>query len=139
MIAQFGIISHDPLLYQTRGESQAYAWIEENTEGRALILGAPDTGLFIPVHTGRRVIYGHPFETINAVEEEEAVIQFFREGEVQGLSPSEFLSRREVDYVFYGPRERLLGDISNMGDLSLIFRGDGVVIYQVNKTLGSGD
>ena len=53
-------------LRYTSDESAALAWIVENTPADALVVAAPETGLFIPARTGRRVIFGHPFETVNA-------------------------------------------------------------------------
>ena len=41
-----------------------------------LILSSPEMGLFIPAQTGRRVLYGHPFETVNADAEKDLVLVF---------------------------------------------------------------
>jgi hypothetical protein len=128
-LAIYGIQTHNPLYYLTRGEHQAFGWIETNTPQRALILAAPDTGMYIPAHTGRRVIYGHPFETVNAQDEEAAVTAFFQES--GGTSPEAFLEARGVEYVFYGPRERLLGDLPEIPQLQQVYSQAGVSIYQV--------
>jgi hypothetical protein len=129
LLAFYGIQAHDPVYYLTRGERQALNWIEENTPSRALILAGPDTGLYIPAYTGRRVIYGHPFETVNAQAEEAAVVGFFQD---DGLSsPADFLEARHVDYLFYGPRERLLGDLPVIPTLQQVYSGEDVSIYQV--------
>jgi len=61
-----GIMTHDPAIYLTFGESEALEWIRSSTAEDALILASPGIGNFLPAHTGRRVIYGHPFETVNA-------------------------------------------------------------------------
>ena len=109
LAGQFGALAHNSLLYLRRGESQALSWLETNTPADALVLAAPESGLFIPAHTGRRVLYGHPFETVNAEAEEKAVTDFF----AQAGSPAaiDFLVGRKIDYVFYGPREQLLGQM----------------------------
>ena len=131
LVALYGAQTHDPLLYLTRGEAQALAWIEINTPSDALVLAAPQTGMFIPAHTGRRVIYGHPFETAYAETQEVAVTWFFQEAAGDPASASAFLDRQAVDYVFYGPRERLLGDLPDLDELQVAWPGDGVAIYQV--------
>jgi hypothetical protein len=130
-LAVFGIRTRDPLLYLTRGEAQALAWIEGLTPQRALILAAPETGMFIPAHTGRRVIYGHPFETVDAEAERAAVLHFFQASSSDAVLASTFLRERKVDYVFYGPRERVLGELPNLEELDPAYSVEGVVIYRV--------
>ena len=130
-VAQHGVSTHDLLLYLTRGEAQAMAWIETNTAWDALVLCAPETGLFIPAHTGRRVLYGHPFETVDAEAQKAAVEQFYRSGDP--AEAEEFLKAQAVDYVFFGPRERLLGTLPVIPGLGLVYDSAGVQIYQVAR------
>jgi hypothetical protein len=129
LVAQHGIQTRDPLLYLTRGEAQALDWIEAHTPPDALILASPQTGLLIPAHTGRHVLYGHPYETVNAQPEELAVSQFFTHEDA--AQAAEFMQRRGVDYVFYGPRERQLGELPELEPLQLVYSMSGVEIYQV--------
>ena len=133
MAGQFGALSHEPLLYLTRGEAQAIAWIEANTRAEALVLAAPETGLFIPAHSGRRVIYGHPFETVNAESEEAAVTSFFTMPAKEPVAARDFLAQRKIDYVFYGPREQLLGEWVDIPGLSKVYSQTGVTLYQVSE------
>lgn len=128
----YGIQTRDPMLYLTRNETLALKWLKSNTPARALVLAAPESGLFIPAHTGRRVIYGHPYETIHAEFEKAQVTGFFR-GELP--SPDAFLEQRGVEYIFYGPRERKLGPLPQGLHARQVFSagppGDHeVVIYQ---------
>jgi len=122
--------SQDPKIYLTKGEKQVFEWIEENTPSDALILASPEIGLWIPAHTGRRVIYGHLFETVNAEAEEEVVLNFFT-GEMDIAEELEFLSSRGVDYVFYGSREQTLGDLDVIGNLTSVFDSGEVTLYVV--------
>ncbi len=125
------IQTHDLRIYHTQGEAQAYAWIANETPPDSLILGSPETGLRLPAYTGRRVIYGHPFETVNASQEEAAVIAFFNDPDPV------FLAERGINYVFFGPRERLLsGD--NVAELEAVlnsfpvaYQTQGVTLYAV--------
>jgi hypothetical protein len=127
----YGIRTHDPLLYLTMGEDQAMSWIETNAQPDALILASPQTSLFIPAHTGRRVVYGHPFETVSAVEQQQAVLDFFAvKGEIES---ADFLIQNGIDYVFYGPRERASGELPEGLLLSPVFSAQDVTIYQVNR------
>jgi hypothetical protein len=79
------------------------------------------------------VLYGHPYETVNAGAEKAQVVGFFR-GEL--ASPGAFLEQRTVDYIFYGPRERRLGPLPGEIKARQVYSSDtpgdgGVVIYQV--------
>jgi hypothetical protein len=127
-----GIYARDPQIYLTRAEMTALSWISENTEPGSLILSSPDMGLFIPTYTGRRVIYGHPFETVGANAAQNAVLAFFV-GDLTKDQCGEFFSRWGVNYIFYGPRERSLGHIfpSQFGYVS--FSLEDVVVYRIYR------
>lgn len=127
--AWHGIQTHDPLLYLTAGEGHALVWLEQNTPANALVLASPQTGLFIPAQTGRRVLYGHPFETVNAEQEKAAVTGYFHRG---GASPT-LLAQFPVDYVLVGPRELQLGEFSAPAGLRVAYQADGVTIYAVER------
>jgi hypothetical protein len=125
----FGALTRDPLLYFTRGEAQALAWIAQETDPNALILASPGSGLVIPAYTGRRVIYGHPFETVSADLQKELVLNFFA-GKVSLASEGPL---SDVNYIFAGPREAALGDGSHLADLPVAFANDEVKIYRVER------
>jgi hypothetical protein len=125
----FSIQSHSSTVFLTTGEAQALAWIEEQTPARALVLSAPETGLLIPAYTGRRVLYGHPFETVDAVNEKAAVSRFFEDPRMSDTDYRSFLSQRGVDFIFYGPRERTLGDPLILQELSPVYNSNGVILY----------
>ncbi|HEX7976573.1 MAG TPA: hypothetical protein VF498_19335 [Anaerolineales bacterium] len=130
LAARQGAQTHDPLLYLTRSEAAGLAWITQNTPPRGLVLAAPETGLFIPAQTGRRVLYGHPFETVNAAGEQAAVEGYF----LSGGADQALLARRGVDYVFFGPRERRLAGPTLAGTgLTLAYTSGDVTIYAVQR------
>lgn len=135
LAANHGMQTHDPLLYLSREEAEAMDWIDAHTPPDALVLAAPDSGLFIPALTGRRVIYGHPFETVPAEPEAAAVQAFFSGGELPGgSSAAEWLEERHVDYIFAGPREAALGGLpAALPDarLSLKFESGDTRVYAV--------
>lgn len=117
-----------PVLYLSEPERAGMQWIRTNTAPRALILSGPETGLFIPAQTGRRVVYGHPYETINAQAELGDVTAFYS-GEMDERQGLEFLANHGVDFVFYGPREQKLGRPSSLNDLPVVYEANGLVIY----------
>ncbi len=119
-----GAQTHNPTIYITNDEGNAFQWIASQTPRDALILAAPDTGLLIPAYTGRRVLYGHPFETINAVQNETLVIEAYQSG---NMSRSTVL--KDIDYIFYGPREKILTGTPGFGNLPVVYQNEGVIIY----------
>ena len=128
MAAFSGIQSHNLLPYLLTREAQALDWIEANTPERALVLASPEVGLWIPARTGRRVVYGHPFETVNAEVEKTAVTAFFAGGLPDA---AQFLKERQIDYIFYGPREHALGVLPLLPGWQPVYQSDGITIYAV--------
>jgi hypothetical protein len=128
----YGVQTHDALIYLSRGEAEGLNWIAANTAPDALILASPEMGLFIPAHTGRRVFYGHPFETINAQASEKQVEQYFK-GEMRG---EDLGVLKSADYVFFGKRESMLGENQNAMNLAAVYKNREVVIYRNNHVVG---
>lgn len=127
-----GIKSHDASLYLTREEAHAMVWIKQSTPLEAVILASPEIGMFIPAHTGRRVIYGHPFETINAEVEKEWVIEFYK-ADWSEKEAEEFISERNIDYIFFGPREQAIGFPPYINNYQKVYKENNVCILGVNK------
>lgn len=121
-----GVSIHDSLLYLTRTESRGLDWLAENTPNSALVLAAPDMGLFIPVYSGQRVIYGHPFETIQAEEMKGLVVRLFD----RAVEPRDVPYVDNIDYIFFGPRESQLGKPDFLIDFDIVFHEEDVTIYQ---------
>lgn len=112
-------------IFLTRGEADALTWLADNTPPGALVLAAPATGLFIPARTDARVIYGHPFETVDAQAHQQAVEDFF----TGRTPPATFFAQYPVDYVFYGPREKALGSLPGLDGWSIVFQQGDATLY----------
>ncbi len=122
-----GIVTRNDTIYIHKDEESAFQWISKNTQEDAVIIAAPETGLFIPARTGRRVIYGHPFETVSAENQKERLTRFFHGSDSGGdLNPLE-----QGDYLFYGPRERELGNGYLPDGINLVYENGKARIYQV--------
>jgi hypothetical protein len=130
------IQSHDAQLYLTRGESQALQWLNDHTATGSLVLSGPQTGAFIPAFTGRRVIYGHPFETVNAAQEKANLAHFFQASPDawNAHQDAQFLLQRRVDYVWIGPREQQLGGLPPGLSLTTAYSQDGIVLYDARQS-----
>jgi hypothetical protein len=126
----FGAQTLEPKLYLTQGEAQAFAWIEEHTSPHEVLLAAPETGLFVPVYTHAWVLYGHPYETVDAQVREALVTSFFDGSLTQAR---EMLEKYGVDYVFVGPRENALGDAGWLAEFPVVFQAGDVTLYRVGE------
>jgi hypothetical protein len=124
LAARYATQTLDENIYLTRDEVDALDWISQNTPQNAVILAGPETGLYIPSRTGRRVIYGHPFETVDAEAQKQLVEGFFR-GIIPLNSKGSFQS---VDFIYRGPREWKFGD-PNLDTLPVVYQNPGVTIY----------
>jgi hypothetical protein len=104
------IQSYNSLIYLSRAELDAFEWVNANMQPDAVILASSETSLFIPPYTGRRVIYGHPFETVNAKNEEQIVNDFFTNALSSATEEEieQVLRANGVDFLFWGPREKRL-------------------------------
>jgi hypothetical protein len=130
MLAGFGILGHNPAYYLKSTEVQAFTWIQANTPEQALVLASSRTGLLIPGWTGRRVIYGHPFETVNAAVEKKIVEDFFS-GKMSQQEADQLFSEKGVSYVFEDKGARPADQVS--GSLALVYQNQDVTIYQVGR------
>ena len=125
-----GAARRDPRIYLTPDESAVLNWLQVNAPQDAVVLASPEMGAFIPAFAGQRVVYGHPFETVNAEARKQQVQGFFA-GTLDRLV---FLRENDVAYVLIGPRERALGRIA-VNDLPLeeIFASSDVAVYRVKR------
>jgi hypothetical protein len=83
--------------------------------------------------TGRKVVYGHPFETVNAKREKVFMEKFFQ-GKLQTEIVKAQLAQKGVDFIFY--EIELTHDLADwkkeMG-YPLVFSNNKVEIYMVTE------
>ena len=91
-------------------------------------------GIFVPAWTGQRVVYGHPFETVNADQRQKSVEAYWS-GDMSAADQNAFLRQNRVRYLLVGPREQAIGAeerfASDLGDLVLQAGDTG--IYSINE------
>jgi hypothetical protein len=85
-------------LYLPRATLAALEWVGAHTPPDAVVLADTTSGLYVPAWSGRRTLYGHPFESANAAAEKQAVAQFY-DGEMNAAQMADFLATRGVDFV----------------------------------------
>ena len=131
LMGQFGVKNLDPMLYLENREANALEWIRINTADHAIILADPRLSLFIPAQTGRRVIYGHEYETVNAAQEKLIVERFFHDAATDQQAAGNLLLDRRVDYVLFVPHKHYMGELDQIPYLRLIFDQADALIFKV--------
>ena len=124
----FGVRTHDPDIYITREENMALDWVSDHAPHDAVVLCDPHFGRFVPAFTGRRVVYGHPFETLGAAQKEELVRRFYA-GDLDDAEAGQFLQLHSVRYIMVGRRESRIGEPHFLNGLPVVYKNDGVSIY----------
>lgn len=136
-ITKNAIDNMDSKLYLKSGEIDAFKWLVENTPKQSCVLSSPESGLFIPAFTGEHVVYGHPFETINADVNKQFVLDFFTKmtTSYDKEKVHRLLDEYNVDYIFYGPREKKInGDVGFQylrDQFDQVYENEDVQIYRV--------
>ncbi|NDJ59773.1 MAG: hypothetical protein GYB67_01540 [Chloroflexi bacterium] len=87
-----------------------YEWFSRSPEPEELVvLASPNASVWLPGWSdGARVVYGHPFETLDAEAKKLSVLDWYLAAD--GFDCRALLERWEVDYILYGPQERQLGE-----------------------------
>jgi hypothetical protein len=131
LLAAFGISTRNESLFRSVPEQQAFTWLEAYAPANSIILSAPDTGNLIPIYSGQRVLYGHPFETVNADNMKMQVSDFFN-GKLSTDAALKLIRDLHVGYIFFGPREKKLGSPDILNKLQPVFDNSDVTIFAVN-------
>jgi hypothetical protein len=96
-----GVAAGNPYLVMTDSQWRALAWVRDNTSPDAVVLADAEFGTLVPGWGGgARVVYGHPFETLDA-DSMEATINDFFTGEMPAVERTEFLGRWSPDLVIF--------------------------------------
>ncbi len=121
-------INHDPWLFISKDEKNALDWMSSNSDISGLTLASEQTGLFIPAYSSWRVLYGHPFETVDAEQRKDEINAVFdgsnSQAEIEG-----YITREQVKYVFWGPRERMNRTDNPFAGFESIYENQSVTIY----------
>lgn len=97
----------DRAIFLHREEVKAFDWLSEYLPEDTVILVAPESGSFLPAWTGLRVVYGHPFESIQA-EEKKQLVERFYQGKLSLLEQRKLLTENSVRAILWGRRERAI-------------------------------
>ena len=115
------IVGKSTSIYLYREEFEAYSWLAEMTAPGSIVLAMPQHGLRIPAFSDARVLYGHPFETVNAEVQRELVLGFAK-GNVTVEQINMTLKQSMLQYILVGPPEPL-------GDLGFQYGNPSEAVY----------
>jgi hypothetical protein len=96
--------------FLNRSEVDAMYWLAENAPRESVVLSSYDTGSFIPGISGQRAFLSHWAQTVDFFRKRELVNQFFSTT-ISDEKRMDFLQNNSIDYIFWGPAERLIGSI----------------------------
>ena len=124
-------------IYRDAGEVAALNWLNNKVEPNDVVLAAYETGNYLPARVHARAFVGHGPESIHADEKRRLVIRFF-DGTTGDPWRRDLLSQYGVDWVFWGPMERQLGnfDPNQAPYLTQVYDASEYELFQV-KSLGT--
>lgn len=112
-------------IFLPREYRDAFDWLREHTNPDDVVLASPAVSAWIPAWAYARVVYGHPYETLDAETKLLAVENWYSgTGDCR-----ELLQSYNVRYVLYGDEERKLGGAPCLSNLNLVARSGDVAIY----------
>ncbi len=123
-------VLQDKNIYYSAEIEMALEWITRNTDPDDLFLTDKSTGLLIPSLTGRRVIYGHPFETVNAEDELKFIDAFFQDQMEEKLL-IDLLTKRKIGYILIQKGHEFANEQALMaGAYRIVFENSKILLYQ---------
>ncbi len=126
---------HPYPFFHERAENEAIDWLARHSAPKDTVLSAYGTGSYIPSRINHRVFIGYWAETAQHEAKLALVDRFFQEGTPDSWR-TEFLGEYDIIYLFYGPRERMLGAFDPVGKvyLSPTFANSLVTIYRAQES-----
>lgn len=107
-------------------------WLGTHTSWEETVLAGLETGNLICGRIGHRVVLGHWMETVNYDAKKDEVMHFFATS-TSDEDRLALLRKWKVEWVFYGPGERGIGDFdpSEASYLEPTFQQGDVMVYEV--------
>jgi hypothetical protein len=126
IVGNFGV-TLGPFLQ--RDYAAAFEWLRANTQSEDVILASPTVSLWVPSWVGSRVVYGHPFETLDAAAREQAVLAWYTDQAASDCQQVLDNSHYTVRYILVGPEETSLGQTGCPASLAEVARFGRVAVY----------
>jgi len=122
-------------IFRPNGEVNAFQELERISPQDSIVLASYNTGNALPAWVPVRVLIGHGPESANLDELLPVVSAFFNEG-WDAIQRERFLEEQQINFVFYGPFERELGewDPDSLPRLIPRYNENGYHIYEVSES-----
>jgi uncharacterized membrane protein len=127
-------------VFRDAAEVEAMDWLAERTAPDDVVLAGYDpqarppvtTGNYLPARVLAHVFAGHGPETVR-VEEKQALMRRFFDASTGDAWRQDLLKNYSIDYVFWGPAERQVGEFDprDAAYLRAIYDVDGYMIFEV--------
>ena len=120
----------DPRIYVENDYTRTFEWLDRRAAPGSVTLASEEVGAWLPGKAGVSVVYGHPYETLNA-ERNRAAVQDWYSSEDAAPLCQRTLERYRVRYILVGPQERALseGALGCLDDLTEVEQFGEVTIY----------
>jgi len=112
--------------FLARDYAVAFQWLNQNTSADDVILASEPVSVWIPSWVGARVVYGHPFETLDAAVKAQQVLNWYNG---QDTDCASLLAEYRVSYMIAGPLENELGQGVCLAQLNPVFQAGSVSVY----------
>ncbi len=118
--------------YLYKEEVAALEWIEKQPGADGVVLSSLTIGQFVPVLTGKHAFLAHWAQTVDFYGKGDMVREFY-DPETGDDRRLQILQDYGVNYVLYGPAEKLLGevDLANAAFLEEAYSSPKVTVYEV--------
>lgn len=112
-------------------EKKAFDFLLNNSQMNEGVLTSYRIGNFLPANTNNRVYLGHNMLSSNYEEKKERTESFYS-GRLD-VPSYQFLKNEKINYVFWGPEEKSLGDfdLTKESYLEKIYENEKVIIFKV--------
>lgn len=121
-----------PPVFRTAYEVAAFRFLAHQAKVGQVVLAAYETGNALPAWAPVRVVIGHGPESVDLSELRPKVTRFFSASTPE-KERLKFISELGIDYVYWGPAERALGDWCPEGQPYLlpVYQQNAYTIYEV--------
>jgi hypothetical protein len=112
-------------VFLPRDYRDVFDWLRSRTRSDDVVLASPVVSAWIPGWADARVVYGHPYETLDAATKLQMVESWYAgDAECDTL-----IDQYNIRFVLYGPEEAKLGPAPCLVGMREIARSGDVTIY----------
>ncbi len=125
----FYTFNRPPLAYFSASEAETVQWIRHNTPQDATFYGGQFSGGVATGWAGRKTFFGHWVNSGNILERRNEMREFI--SECTNAERAEFMRARDIGYVYFSPREKTIGEMSEDELFERVFRSGEIEIFKL--------